>query len=108
MRDNAPCDNPSICASVVRAIGPYCAMDRATRCMYSEPSNQWGKAGSVGESVVCSLVVGMSVSSAAAVAAVLSMMRSVDVSPVRSVDASGGYARPALGRYASLSIEFHS
>ena len=25
MRDNAPCDTPRSCASVVRAMGPYCA-----------------------------------------------------------------------------------
>ena len=41
MRDNAPCDTPRSCASVVRAMGPYCAMARATRWVCGEPVNHW-------------------------------------------------------------------
>ena len=42
MRESAPWLNPSICANVVRAIGPYWAMAAATRCVCSDPENHCG------------------------------------------------------------------
>ena len=42
MRESAPCDKLKICASGVRAIGPYCMMPRATSCVASDLLNQCG------------------------------------------------------------------